>query len=250
MQKPVESVSRRWGRGHCFCRWCPLRSSDLPYRRGGWARGRGASAALGRTRDRGALLRSLERAENSQQSGSCAPIKAPAKSQRPFGVSRSRSGPAQLHHALHALRAGGEETRQGHDSQRNDESTPLAVLAVHPFPARLVVLSPALGIHARRLGVGGRVGVGVAQQRLDACQHRRHVVYRAPVVLQDVQADAPVRVDCGGGGKGASEAGGPQRPGCPPLPKRPSSTACRTRCWGGTSWTRTARWAPCWGSPP
>ena len=55
----------------------------------------------------------------------------------------------------------------------------------HPPVVLVLVLVP----QPRRLGVGGRRGVGVAQQRLDGREDRRDVVDRAAVVLQDVEAD-------------------------------------------------------------
>ena len=58
------------------------------------------------------------------------------------------------------------------------------------------VLALVFCVEPRGLAVGRARGVGVRQQRLDACEDARDVVDRAPQVLQDVQADAPVLVDC------------------------------------------------------
>lgn len=74
----------------------------------------------------------------------------------------------------------------------------------------LVVLPPVVYVHSSRLRVGRRVGIRVAQQRLDGCEHRRHIVNRAPVVLQDVEADAAVRVDCGEGVRVRKEQKAPE----------------------------------------
>lgn len=35
-----------------------------------------------------------------------------------------------------------------------------------------------------------------AAARLDGSQNCRHIIYRTPLVLQDIQADAAVRIDC------------------------------------------------------
>ncbi len=58
----------------------------------------------------------------------------------------------------------------------------------------LLVLPPVLLVELRRLRVGRAVGVGLVQQGLDGRQDGRDVVGGAPPVLQDVQADAAVRV--------------------------------------------------------
>eukprot|EP00563_Minutocellus_polymorphus_P021434 CAMPEP_0197721714 /NCGR_PEP_ID=MMETSP1434-20131217/4679_1 /TAXON_ID=265543 /ORGANISM="Minutocellus polymorphus, Strain CCMP3303" /LENGTH=142 /DNA_ID=CAMNT_0043306771 /DNA_START=306 /DNA_END=731 /DNA_ORIENTATION=- len=64
-----------------------------------------------------------------------------------------------------------------------------------PYPP--VVLPPVLVVEAAGLGVGGTGGVGIAQQALDAGQNGRDVVDRAPLVLEDVEADLAVVVDVG-----------------------------------------------------
>lgn len=61
---------------------------------------------------------------------------------------------------------------------------------LHPLLVLAAVLFVQLGGHR----VGGRVGVGVAEQRLYRGQDGGHVVRGTPPVLQDVQADAAVRV--------------------------------------------------------
>jgi len=60
-----------------------------------------------------------------------------------------------------------------------------------------VVLAGVLLEQPRRFRVGRRVGVRVAQQRLDGREHRGNVIDGGPVVLEDVQADTTVSVDVG-----------------------------------------------------
>lgn len=59
-----------------------------------------------------------------------------------------------------------------------------------------VVLAPVLLEQTRGLRVSRRVRVRIAQQRLDGREDRRDVVDRGPLVLQNVQADLTVIVDC------------------------------------------------------
>ncbi|KAI9069717.1 hypothetical protein FKP32DRAFT_42608 [Trametes sanguinea] len=67
-----------------------------------------------------------------------------------------------------------------------------ALLDRRPHPAH--VLLHVLPVELRRLRVRRAVRVRVVQERLDRGQDRRDVVRRRPPVLEDVQAELPVRV--------------------------------------------------------
>lgn len=67
-----------------------------------------------------------------------------------------------------------------------------AVLDCRPHPPH--VLLHVLAIELRRLRVCGAVRVRIVQQALDGGQDRRDVVRRRPSVLEDVEAELPVRV--------------------------------------------------------
>ena len=58
-------------------------------------------------------------------------------------------------------------------------------------------ITPRYLVKLRRDAVGGRVRVGLVQQRLDGGEDGGDVVGGAPPVLEDVEADAAVRVDVG-----------------------------------------------------
>jgi hypothetical protein len=68
---------------------------------------------------------------------------------------------------------------------------------LHAGADALVVLCAVLGKELRGLRVGRGRRVRVAQQRLNGGEYGSDVVNRAPLVLQDVEADLPVGVDCG-----------------------------------------------------
>ena len=55
-------------------------------------------------------------------------------------------------------------------------------------------ITPRYLVKLRRDAVGGRVRVGLVQQRLDGGEDGGDVVGGGPAVLQDVQADPPVSV--------------------------------------------------------
>ena len=74
---------------------------------------------------------------------------------------------------------------------------PLDPRPLHHLLHAPVVLPPVGAVQPRGLGVGRRVRVGIAQQRLHRRQHGRDVVDRRPRLLQDVKADAAVGVDVG-----------------------------------------------------
>eukprot|EP00962_Isochrysis_galbana_P051168 scaffold22526_cov101-Isochrysis_galbana.AAC.1 len=141
------------------------------------------------------------------------------------------------------------------------QSLPIAVRLprlLHNLLDLALVLAPVLLVQPGRLRVRRRVWVWVAEQRLDRGQDSRDVVNRAPLVLQNVQADGAIGVDwrrrgrgnvnqCGAAASGASGAD-------PPSPKTEYDNTLARSGSDGLDRTiprlrvreETIRWQTCW----
>jgi len=90
-------------------------------------------------------------------------------------------------------------TKKNYDKRGGGGGLTLVVTPglLHARLDSLLVLAPVLLEQLGRHGVGGGVGVGITQQRLNAGQNGRNIISGRPSVLEDVEADASIRIDVG-----------------------------------------------------
>ena len=67
---------------------------------------------------------------------------------------------------------------------------------LHDLLDLALIFTAILLVEARGLGVRWGVRVWVAEQRLDGREDRRDIINGAPLILEDVEADRAIGIDC------------------------------------------------------